>query len=274
MMRLSTNISQNLSLQLSTSLALDKGLKEAHDIVKDHEKEITTPGFIRDIRSFLIRANRKGFFRVRQENETLLKSNISLLERAIIYAAKRHQGEYRDSGHPYLSHVLSTGFVLARLGLPRDVILAGILHDVVEDTPDKIKALNDLYTMSPAIAWYVYSVSGPDIKDSVEKDKLLYKRLDSTSFNTGSLFPKAIKCADGIANMFDVEFLKAKDGRTGPERKKLYIENTRNKIVPYAREIDQSNIIPLKKRNEVFSLEEYILEVIEDKEISDILRHI
>lgn len=269
MMRLSANISQNLSLQLSTSLDLDKGLKEAHDIVKNHEKELLTPEFIRDIKSFLIKANRKGFFTGKQDNESFLQSDLSLLERAILYATKRHLGEYRDSGNPYIAHVLSTGFVLARLGLPKEVILAGILHDVVEDTPDKSKALNDLYAISPAIAWYVYSVSGPDIKDSVEKDKILYQRLDSLSINSGSLFPKAIKCADGISNLFDLEFLTAKDGRTGPERQKLYIENTRNKILPYAREIDQNKIIPLKKRNEIFSLEEYILEIIEDKVIAD-----
>jgi hypothetical protein len=270
MMRLSTNISQNLSLQLCTSLALDKGLKQVHDIVNNHEKELTKNEFIRGIKSFLVKSNRKGFFTGKQDNDYFLKSDLPLLEKAIYYAANRHIGEYRDSGHPYLAHVLSTGFVLARLGLPRNVILAGILHDAVEDTPDKSKALNDIYAMAPAIAWYVYSVSGPDIKDSVEKDKILYQRLDSISANSGSLFPKAIKCADGIANLFDVESLEAKDGRTGTERQNLYIENLRNKILPYAREIDQNKIIPLKKRNEIFSLEEYILEIIEDKAITDI----
>ncbi len=266
-MRLSANISQNMSLQLTTSMALDEGLKDVHEIVRLHEKEPDSKGFINDIKSYLVRSNNKRYFKGNLAADDLLKNNTALLDRVIQYALKRHRGEYRDSGHLYLAHVLSTGFILARLGFPKQVILSGILHDSVEDSQEKNQVLNDLFALAPAVAWYVFSVSAPDIRDAVEKDMILYKKLDAMAATSGSFYPKAIKCADGIANLFDIEFLKPKDGRSGPERQKLFLENTQKKILPYAREIDHNMIIPVKSKNEIFSMEAYILDLMKEKQI-------
>lgn len=268
-MRLSNNQSQNLSLQLSTSLALEQGVEQMHELIKDHQNNLTHTRFIREAKKHLLKANKKGFFVKNLPDSHFLKNDKNLLERIILYAAHRHQGEYRDSGHPYLAHVLSTGFILARLGFPKEVVMAGILHDTIEDALDKNKVLNELYALLPAIAYYTNSLSGPDIRDAVEKDKAMYSRIDSFSLHTNRLFSKAIKCADGIANLYDVELMQAKDGRTADQRQRRFINNIVSNIIPYAMEIDSQKIILIKKRKEVFSLKDYITEMVEEKSTWD-----
>jgi hypothetical protein len=265
-MRLSNSISQNLSLQLKTSIALDRGIEQVHEMVKLHEDNLTGVAFIKEMKSRLLNSNQKGFFRRNMPPNDLLREDKDLLERALAFAANRHLGEYRESGHPYLSHVLSTGFILARLGLPRQVVLAGILHDTIEDHPDKNKILNQLYELMPSIAWYVYSVSGPDIKDSVEKDKILNNRIKVRSESAGNDFPKIIKCADGIANLYDLEHMTGKDGRTPRQRQMLFIDKIKKQALPFASEIDQAMILPLRKGKETFSLHQYILDFIDEKQ--------
>lgn len=56
------------------------------------------------------------------------------IEAAIDLAADCHRGQTRKSGEPYIIHPLSVAAVLIDWGLDSDTILAGILHDTVEDT--------------------------------------------------------------------------------------------------------------------------------------------
>ncbi len=263
MMKLSNSLSHNLSLQLSTNVALDQGVEYLFDTVKNNEDRLNTEKFMREIKNWMLKANKKSYFRSKLPPEYFLRSNPTLLEQAIQMAANRHEGEYRDSGAPYLAHVLSTGFILARLGLPKEVVLAGILHDAIEDLGDKNKILNELHAMLPAIAYYVYSVSGPDIKDAVEKDKVLYSRISSHS--VGNLYPKVIKCADGIANLYDLEHMAAKDGRSAIQRQQRFLEKVKETTLEFAAETDRAALIPLRKGTEIFSLHEYVSEMIAAK---------
>ena len=54
--------------------------------------------------------------------------------RAYDLAHRQHMGQFRKSGEPYITHPLAVALVLAEYGLDRDTIVAGILHDTVEDT--------------------------------------------------------------------------------------------------------------------------------------------
>ena len=57
------------------------------------------------------------------------------LEEAMRFAAKAHGGQSRrGSGTPYFEHVVAVALILDRAGFPEDVVVAGLLHDVVEDT--------------------------------------------------------------------------------------------------------------------------------------------
>ncbi|MCR5627980.1 MAG: bifunctional (p)ppGpp synthetase/guanosine-3',5'-bis(diphosphate) 3'-pyrophosphohydrolase [Lachnospiraceae bacterium] len=60
--------------------------------------------------------------------------DISLIERGYEIARSAHEDQYRKSGEPYIIHPLSVGIILADLQLDKETIVAGLLHDVVEDT--------------------------------------------------------------------------------------------------------------------------------------------
>jgi GTP pyrophosphokinase len=59
----------------------------------------------------------------------------TLIERAYQFADRKHGGQIRASGEPYIQHCVSVAQILADLRLPGPAIAAGLLHDVVEDTP-------------------------------------------------------------------------------------------------------------------------------------------
>ena len=61
-------------------------------------------------------------------------ADISLIEKAFHIANDAHQGQARHSGEPYIIHPLCVAIILADLELDKETIVAGLLHDVVEDT--------------------------------------------------------------------------------------------------------------------------------------------
>jgi len=75
----------------------------------------------------------------------LLKINpnydIELLERAYRKADEVHEGQLRKSGEPYISHPASVTLILADLGMDECTLVAGLLHDTVEDTPYTLEDL-------------------------------------------------------------------------------------------------------------------------------------
>ena len=62
------------------------------------------------------------------------KYDIEKIGRAYDVAKKMHDGQLRKSGEPYLIHPVAVTKILAELGMDEDTLIAGLLHDVVEDT--------------------------------------------------------------------------------------------------------------------------------------------
>ena len=60
--------------------------------------------------------------------------DITMIEKAYQVAAKAHEGQVRKSGEPYIIHPLCVAIILADLELDKETIVAGLLHDAVEDT--------------------------------------------------------------------------------------------------------------------------------------------
>jgi GTP pyrophosphokinase len=56
--------------------------------------------------------------------------NKALIEKAYFFAQRAHEGQKRNSGEPYFSHVFETAKNLAEYGMDTKTVVAGLLHDV------------------------------------------------------------------------------------------------------------------------------------------------
>lgn len=61
--------------------------------------------------------------------------DIDLINRAYSIAEDMHNGQLRKSGEPYIIHPIEVARILAELGMDDETLVAGLLHDVIEDTP-------------------------------------------------------------------------------------------------------------------------------------------
>lgn len=61
-------------------------------------------------------------------------ADTALIEKAYKFSEKAHEGQFRRSGEPYVTHPLGVAAILAELRLDTATIITGLLHDTVEDT--------------------------------------------------------------------------------------------------------------------------------------------
>ena len=66
--------------------------------------------------------------------DTHNRLDFALINKAVYWAKKYHDGQFRKSGEPYYTHPLEVAYMVSDYNLKTDVIVASILHDIVEDT--------------------------------------------------------------------------------------------------------------------------------------------
>ncbi|HCU56835.1 MAG TPA: (p)ppGpp synthetase, partial [Anaerolineaceae bacterium] len=89
------------------------------------------------------------------ENFTAL--DVDRIKKAYQFAEKAHQGQTLASGLPYISHCVAVAAILCELTVPPDLIITGLLHDVVEDTSFTLEDIQKEF--SPEIASLVDGVT-------------------------------------------------------------------------------------------------------------------
>jgi (p)ppGpp synthase/HD superfamily hydrolase len=128
-------------------------------------------------------------------------------QEAIEFSFEAHRGQKRKgSGVDYISHPMAVGNILSKLKVDRDLIIAGFLHDIIEDTEWKKKELEEKF--GKRVADLVEEVS--------EEDKSLsyQKRKDQAAKKILSISEEAllIKIADVISNTSDLILRLEEDG--------------------------------------------------------------
>ncbi len=103
------------------------------EIVKEKEvrEEFTAPKWLEKIICDSIKPN--------------FKDEDYLIASAFEFAYKHHQGQYRKSGEPYITHPVAVANILRTLGGDSEMISAALLHDVVEDTPVEAEHIEEKF---------------------------------------------------------------------------------------------------------------------------------
>ncbi|HHU73788.1 MAG TPA: bifunctional (p)ppGpp synthetase/guanosine-3',5'-bis(diphosphate) 3'-pyrophosphohydrolase [Clostridiales bacterium] len=78
-------------------------------------------------------------------------TDISMIEKAYQLANNAHKNQFRKSGEPYIIHPLCVAIILAELELDKESIVAGILHDVVEDTDYTLDQISEMFSSEIAL---------------------------------------------------------------------------------------------------------------------------
>ena len=134
-------------------------------------------------------------------------ADISMIEKAYRIAKEAHEGQLRKSGEPYIIHPLWVGIILADLEMDKETIVAGMLHDTVEDT---VMTEEDVEReFGPEVALLVNGVTKLG-QLSYSQDKLevqaenLRKMFLAMSKDIRDII---IKLADRLHNMRTLEFM-------------------------------------------------------------------
>lgn len=133
------------------------------------------------------------------------------LEHAIDIAIKAHEGQKRKSGEPFVSHPLSVAGILVEWELDIDSVLAGVLHDTVEDTELSLSKIEGIFGAD--VAFLVDGVTKVGKARSGMKDLTNY--LPQTTDNLSKLLIAVsrdirviiIKLADRLHNMRTLEYM-------------------------------------------------------------------
>lgn len=182
---------------------------------------------------------------------------MDIKEKAKLFAIKAHMGQVRknEPDKPMIMHPIGVGQLLKSFGYDDNVIAAGFLHDVVEDTKYTIEDIEKEFGSD--IASLVMGASEPDKSLSWEERKK--HTIEETK--KLPLRNKVVICADKINNLEDLMIKFMKSGsrdfssfKRGEEKQKWYYKS-----------VYESLIFGEDKNLPIFKKLEYILDVVFEK---------
>lgn len=140
-----------------------------------------------------------------EERRDWTAEQIFEIEKAVAFATAKHTGQERKGGGPYVNHVILTGKNLAKLGMDTTTIVAGILHDTIEDTQTSKEELEKEFGKD--VAFLVMGVS--------KLSKLKYSGVERHVESLRRFFVAmaedirvvVIKLADRLHNVRTLEFI-------------------------------------------------------------------
>ncbi len=172
-------------------------------------------------------------------------NDLSIVEKAYRIACDAHGEQLRKSGEPYIIHPLSVAIILAGLEMDLETIVAGILHDIIEDTEINYEDVVKLFSEEIA-----QLVDGVTKLEQIEDDNSKLRQQNNIDFkedlqaeNYRKLFLAMakdirvilIKVADRLHNMRTLQYVK-------PEKQKIKAQETLDIYAPLAHRLGISKI--------------------------------
>ena len=156
--------------------------------------------------------------------------NEDLLSKAYDFASDAHKNQKRDGGAPYFVHPLEIAIIISEFKLDENSVIAGLLHDVVEDTQYELKDIEKLF--GEEIAYLVNGltkIENVQFKSQTEKNAENFRKLIlSTAKDIRVLI---IKLIDRLHN------IRTLNGISDPNRRQRIANETIMIYIPLAERI-------------------------------------
>jgi guanosine-3',5'-bis(diphosphate) 3'-pyrophosphohydrolase len=162
------------------------------------------------------------------------EADTELLRRAYVFSAYEHKGQVRRSGEPYLVHPLEVADMLADMRLDVVAVAAGLLHDIVEDTPTTIDKIRELFGEEVAhVVEGVTKLSALQFSSSEERQAESFRKMLLAMVDDIRVI--LVKLADRLHNMRTLQHLPE-------DRRQRIAQETRDIYAPIANRLGMSKI--------------------------------
>lgn len=121
--------------------------------------------------------------------------DFELINKSIHWARKYHREQKRKSGEPYYSHPLEVAYIVSEYKLKTDVIVASILHDIIEDTEVTAGMILDNF------GWRIAEMVDMLTRDRPDGTKLSVEEILDNAYTKGDQEVLLVKIIDRLHNM-------------------------------------------------------------------------
>jgi len=162
------------------------------------------------------------------------EADVEQLRRAYVFSAFAHKGQVRRSGEPYLVHPLEVAYFLADLKLDPAAIIAGLLHDVVEDTLTTVERIQELFGQEVAhLVEGVTKIGAIPFSSSAERQAENFRKMLLAMVDDIRVI--LVKLADRLHNMRTLQHMPE-------DRRALTARETLDIYAPIANRLGMSRL--------------------------------